>query len=314
MKRSVLRLVSISVLCLFVAVNAHAKTVEVGLAWAGKSGMAKRVLAGFEEGLKELGVEADIEYKKELGSVDELAQVAARWQKEKQGMVLLRSNAAKWLAGNPPSVPTFIGGCNHPSELGAVKDLSSPEGNITGVTYFLPVESQFEVFQAILPTMKSVLLVLEKGHPSALIDQEGTRAVCQKRGITYHEIFASTPEEAVSTVKQFQGKVDAVIIGNQSLNIDNAQNIVTAAGGTPVLSYSSKPVKMGALGGFVADDHRLGKMLAESFVDVMINGKAIHDVSVKVDPKPLFYVNAGTAQKLGVEIPFSILETASVID
>ena len=314
MKRSVLCAVSALVLCLFVAVSANAKTVEVGLAWAGKSGMANRVLAGFEEGLKELGVSANIEYKKNLDSVDNLAQVAARWQKEKQGMILLRSNAAKWLAKNPPSVPTFIGGCNNPSELGAVKDLSAPEGNITGVTYFLPVATQFEVFQAILPQMKSVLLVLEKGHPSAIIDQEGTRSICKKLGLAYHEAFVSSSDEVASALEKFNGEIDAVIIGNQAVVIDSAENIVQAAGSTPVLSYSSKPVKVGALGGFVADDHRLGKMLAESFADVMFNGKAVKDVSVKVDPKPQFYVNAGTAQKLGVEIPFSILETATVID
>ena len=30
----------------------QADTVEIGLAWAGKSGMAKRVVKGFEEGIQ----------------------------------------------------------------------------------------------------------------------------------------------------------------------------------------------------------------------------------------------------------------------
>jgi putative ABC transport system substrate-binding protein len=229
-------------------------------------------------------------------------------------MVLLRSNAAKWLAKNPPTIPTFIGGCNHPSQLGAVKNLQAPEGNITGVTYYLPVASQFEVFKAIIPDLKSVLLLLEKGHPSSLIDQEGTKAVCKKLGIRYNEKFSESSAETLATVNRYRGKVSAIVLGNQALIFDDAKNIVNAAGDTPVLSYSSKPVKVGALGGFVADDTKLGHMLAYSLADVLAKGKTIKTVPVKVDPAPKFYVNANTAQRLQIEIPFHILETATVIE
>jgi len=210
---------------------------------------------------------------------------------------------------NPfPAIPTFIGGCNNPNELGAVKNLQATEGNITGVTYYLPVESQFEVFKAIIPDMKSVLLLLGKNNPSAVVDQAGTKAVCEKLGITYNEKLCDTREDAIAAVNEFKGKVSVIIIGNQALHIDNAENIVKAAGTTPVLSYSSKPVKAGALGGFVDDDKKLGYMLAESVVAVLKNGKAIKAVPVKVDPAPKFYVNSRTAEKLKIEIPFTIQE------
>jgi len=48
-------------------------------------------------------------------------------------------------------------------------------------------------------------------------------------------------------------------------------------------------------------------------VDVLKKGEAVKNVPVKVDPKPKFYVNPKTAENLGIEIPYSILETASVI-
>jgi putative ABC transport system substrate-binding protein len=43
-------------------------------------------------------------------------------------MVILRSNGAKWLGENLPSVPTFIGGCNNPVQLGSLKNMQAPEG------------------------------------------------------------------------------------------------------------------------------------------------------------------------------------------
>ena len=291
-----------------------ASALSIGVAWVGQAGMPGRVTAGFEEAIKVLAPDIEIEYKKELASMDELGQVVAKWQKEKDGMVILRSNGAKWLGQNPPAIPTFIGGCNHPGQLGAVKKLEAPEGNITGVTYFLTVKSQFEVFQVILPELKSVLLILEKGHPSSEIDRQGTKKVCADSGIEYHEVELSTTEEVVAAVKEAQGKVSVIIIGNQSLGIDNTADIVAAAGDTVVLAYSSAPVKNGALAGFVADDRKLGGMLAESLVDVLKNGKAIKDVPIKFDPKPIFFLNAKAAEKFELEIPYSILESASIIE
>lgn len=299
---------------LFSVSGVFAQGPEIGLAWAGKSGMAKRVFAGFEKGMAEFAPDVQMEIHKELGSVDELAVLAKKWEGEKTGMVLLRSNAAEWLGENPPSIPTFIGGCNHPGQLGAVKNLKAPEGNITGVTYFLPVDTQFEIFRALIPNLKSVLLLLEDGHPSSAIDSEGTSEVCKSLGIEYHEAMCKTKEDALTAVTGMKDKVSAIIIGNQALLIDNAESIVPAAGNLPVLSYSSKPVKSGALGGFVADDTKLGYMLAQSVADVLKNGKAVKDVPVKVDPKPQFFVNAKTAVRIGIEIPYQILEAATVIE
>ncbi|MBI9081924.1 MAG: hypothetical protein JEY79_19560 [Pseudodesulfovibrio sp.] len=229
-------------------------------------------------------------------------------------MIILRSNGAEWLGQNPPTIPTFIGGCNNPVLLGTMKNLDAPEGNITGVTYFLPTKTQFEIFRAIIPDMKSVLLLLAEGNPSSAVDREGTQATCSQLGLEYNEKLCATTDEAIGAVKEYAGKVSAIIIGNQALHIDNAANIVQAAGTTPVLSYSDKPVQAGALGGFVADDNKLGMILAEIVNQVIVQGKAVKDVPVQVDPEPKFYVNAKTAEKLGVEIPFNILELATIIE
>ncbi len=292
---------------------ASAKDVTLGVAWAGKSGMANRILKGLQTGLAEVAPSIKVEVVKNLPNIEELAKVAKRFEKEKSGMVILRSNGAKWLAKNPPSIPTFIGGCNNPTQLGVVKNMEAPEGKVTGVTYFLPVKSQFQVFKALLPNMKSVLLLLEKGHPGSPIDQHSTKVACKQFGVAYAEKFVSTKDEALAAAKSAQGKYSAIIIGNQALLLDLAKSIVAAAGNTPVLAYSNKPVKDGALGGFVADDGKLGYMLAKSVAAVLLKGKAIKDVPVKVDPDPKFSINVTTAEKLKISVPYEILESANRI-
>jgi putative ABC transport system substrate-binding protein len=237
----------------------------------------------------------------------------SRFQKEKAGMVIFRSTGAEALIKNPPTIPTFIGACNNPAKVGVVKNMKAPEGKITGVSYYVPGKIHLELMKTILPTMKSVMLLMEKGHPSAPIENEETKAASTVLGITYHGKMCSSVDEILTAVKENKDKVSAFIIGTQALVFDNTPKIIDAAGKTPVFAYSEKPIKTGALGGYVADDELLGKMLAQSVIDVLVKGKAIKDVPIKFDPQPVFYLNGNTYKKLGLQIPPNILSAAKII-
>ena len=287
------------------------QAVEVGVAWVGKSGMAENVMKGFESAIQGTGIR--LEYQKDLASDEELAKVIRRFEKEKAGMLVLRSPGAEWLVRNPPSIPAFIGACNNPAQLGVVANLNAPEGKITGVTYYIPAHINIKVFKAILPRMDSVFLVMHKGHPSAAIEEEETKAACSGMGITYKGEMFTSIDDAVAAVKERSGKVSCFIIGSQAMIMDNVVRIVAAAGNTPVFSYSEKPIKNGALGGYVADDQKLGRMLAGQVMDVLVNRKAVRDVPVMFDPEPIFYLNGQTYKKLGLEIPIKVLGSAKIV-
>jgi len=293
----------------------NALAFDIGVAWVGKAGMPLRVMNGFDKGIKEKAPEInfDISIHKELSSENELEKVVAGFEKEMDAMVILRSNGAKWLAKRETSIPTFIGGCNNPSQLGTVKNLNRPKGNITGVTYYLPATTHLDVFKAMQPDMKSVFLLMEKGHPGSLIDQNETRAACSKIGLEYNGKMCTSVEDLVGTVKEKRKSVSAFIIGSEALIIDNTAKIIEAAGKTPVFAYSVKPIKAGAIAGYVADDEKLGYMLAESVIEVLVKGKKIGFIPVKTDPQPTLYINGTTYQNIGMTIPPKILGVANII-
>ena len=228
-------------------------------------------------------------------------------------MLIVRSSGAKYLRDNPPKIPAFIGGCNHPAQIGVIKDLLHPEGNVTGVTYALNYDKPFKIFQAIIPNLKSVRLIYEVGHPGSAIDRSGTKAICDTLSISYSEVGCTVREDVLNAVKDAQGRVSAIIYGTQALVFDNASETVPLAGKTPVLAYSIRPVKDGALCGLTADDHKLGAKLAQSIIDVLINKKKIRDVPVKTDNEPRLVINMKTAEKIGIVFPISILRVASII-
>ncbi|MGL1900887.1 MAG: hypothetical protein OCC49_02035 [Fibrobacterales bacterium] len=275
---------------------------NIGITWVGESGMARRVNSGLSLELSQKMPSAKITFKNELKTLDEMAGVIKGWEKSMDAIVVLRSNGAKWLAKNKVSKPVFIGGCNNPVQLGTVSSLDKPGGSITGVTYYIPVEKQFETFTKILPDMKKIVLLVEKGHPSSTIDINETKAVAKKRGMTLSIEEIDSKLSASKAVAKHKDNVDAIILGNQAKVFDNAFLIVETAGKTPTLSFSGKPVKMGALAGLSADDTLLGQMLAQSVMAYVKKEKAMKDIPIKTDQNPLLKVNPKTAKKLGIAI------------
>jgi putative tryptophan/tyrosine transport system substrate-binding protein len=172
------------------AENLRAANSEIAVMWVGKSGMTNRVLMGFMQRARTTAPDMTITLKRELKNMKDAETLFSQFESTMNGIVFLRSTGAKFLAKANPKVPCFIGGCNNPVYLGTVKNLNAPEGNITGVTYFIPYQEIFKLMLALFPNVKSVWILLEKGHPGAVIDQEGTREQCERFKLSYNEVVA----------------------------------------------------------------------------------------------------------------------------
>jgi putative ABC transport system substrate-binding protein len=199
--------------------------------------------------------------------------------------------------------------------LGTVKNLDAPEGKITGVTYFIPYEKRFEIILTLFPQVKRMALLAERGHPGSPIEQKGTREECAKRGLNYTEVVAGDLNELIDGAKRLVGMVDLIIITNTRLVMDNTVNLlqITNPAKVPMFSYADTPVKSGAVAGLAADDYRLGGMLAESVVDVLIREKPVSQVPVKMDPEPRISINQAMMRALGLQFPEAVLKKAEVI-
>lgn len=293
----------------------HISAKDIGIAWVGKAHMQDRVLEGLLFQLNKYEPKFNIELQKELKDVNTLKKLALKWDKEKDAMVLLRSNAAKMLVDTKTTIPTFIGGTNHPIILGTIRSFLSPEGNITGVTYYIEKKTIFRMIKLFLPNMKSILFIGELGHPSTAIEQKESRHLSELiYEVNYDEIISSDIQEVLKKIKEKRNTYSAIVLGNQALIMDNAGIITQMAGKTPVFSYSKVAVVHGALAGYSADDNKLGQLLAQSIYSVLYENKKIQDVPIKIDSSPLFYINKKTLRNLNYEVPERLKEKVIFVD
>lgn len=288
---------------------------RLGVAWIGKSGMANNVFAGVQERLSEIAPDIQFDIRTELADSAALAGVIGEFEADGfDGMVVMRSNGAVYLAENPPALPTFIGGANHPVQLGVVTDMAAPGGNVTGVTYHIDPALSLDSFGLLAPGATSYLLVTQTDYPSSAIDGETTMLACAEMGLTCHQVYAVGAEEVASVVAEHIAEYDAVILGNQANVYPHAAVALEAANGKPVFSYAKSGVYAGALGGLIADDHTLGRMLADQIYSVLYNGGAAADVPIGTDTEPTLYLNLTTADRLGADAVFEHANDAVIVE
>lgn len=293
----------------------QAQDKSVGLMWVGAAGMPKRVMSGFLTRQKEQAPDLKVEIKPEIETMAEAEKIFHQFESTQNGIIFLRSSGAKFLGTVEPKVPAFVGACNNPLYLGAVNSLASPQRNVTGVTYFIPYQNRFQVIKALFPELKSLALLVQKGHPSAPIDQEGTRTQCNLNGIQYYEAEISSADELIQKAEELAPKVDLFVIGNQAMVIDNTVSLLAVSNTTktPIFAYADKAVKSGAVAGLAADDEKLGRMLADSVIEVVINDIPVSNVPVKMDDDPKLLINEPMMNSMGLKFPSEIVQRAQMI-
>jgi putative tryptophan/tyrosine transport system substrate-binding protein len=277
--------------------------------------MSSRVNEGFLSRIRQIAPDMEIALRPDLADYQEAEKLFRKYEASRDGIVFMRSEAARFMGKARPKIPSFVGGCNNPEELGAIRDMSRPEGNITGVTYYLPYAQRFEVVKALFPDVKTVGLLVQADHPGGELDRAGTRAQCQRLGWGYEEVIAANVEELIRGLREIVDACDLIIVSNTGLVMDNTVAIVgiTNVARKPVFSYAEKPVRSGAVAGLAARDEYLGNVLADSVVDVVVRGKPVSEVPVKMDPDPKILIHLETMKRLRLTFPVSIMEKAELI-
>ena len=272
--------------------------------------MADRVAQGFLARMAETAPHVSIDVRRALPDMDAAAAVYDEFQQSKSAVVFLRSTGAQYMGQRPPSIPGFFGAANHPVALGAVSSMARPDRNLTGVTYYLPAARHLAVFRQVFPNLRRIALLVENDHPSAAIDVAETQTACDDAGIDLIVAAVATTDELSRAAAKFAEDADLLVLGNQALVFDSAELAATAFAGKPVASLSSQPALLHvAAVGLAVDDVKLGTMLAESVLDVLVRGIPISRVPVKTDPHPRLVVNSERLAALGLSVPTELLRS-----
>ena len=198
-------------------------------------------------------------------------------------------------------------------ELGLVKSLARPGGNLTGIAS-LDVElapKRLEIFRELVPGLKRVLLVYDATNKHAAEQLEPYRAAARSLGLTLVERPVRSQEEAGAVISGLRrGDVDGIFAPRVlSLNIPGFIVATSAKGTFPTMFQAAFFAERGGLASYGATDGDLGR-LAARLVDRILKGAKPADLPVEQPTKFELVINVKTAKALGLTIPQSLLQRA----
>jgi len=305
------------------AAPAHCKLPVVG--WLNVRPRVRAAASeGLVEGLRDAGFVEDqnlvIEYRSADDRFDRLPALAAELVERKVSLIAAPGGMAVAAAARDATstVPIVFMIGSDPVELGLVKSLSHPGGNLTGVAY-LNVEvaaKRLELLHKLVPEAKSVaLLVHRENRLETEVQVRNAEAAVKLLGMRLRVFEVSSPSDldaAFATVAQEH--IDAVHIGVDGLFGNNRGRLVGLAARYRVpTSYPWREfTREGGLmnyGAIIREQfHQVGTYAAR-----ILKGEKPGDMPVQRPTKLGFVLNLKTARALGIEVSPDVVTLADEI-
>lgn len=199
-----------------------------------------------------------------------------------------------------------------PVDAGLIASIKRPSNNTSGVSNFVPLEPQLEMFLKIKPTIKKLGFLYNPGELNSISLINKLKEICPKYGIELVTVTASKTSEVAQSASKLASLVDAIFVSNDNTALSAFKTIIKAATNVsiPVFVSDTDIVKDGAVAALGPDQYNLGLQTAKMIVKIL-EGKEIGEIPVEYPEKVELYLNPKAAKTIGIEIPEELLRSSS---
>ncbi len=282
------------------------KVYRIGFLRAGEP--PRLFIEEFRQGLRELGyVEGQnliIEFR--IGTLDQLPQLAEELVRSKVDVILASASSAGIAAKNATTtVPIVFTSLSHPVEIGLVKSLARPGGNITGLTVNVGAHAgkRLELLRELVPTLRRVAVLTHPGHPTDPVQRKEMEEAARALGLQLNPTAVRGPEDFEAAFKAV-GRADGLVHIDTPLFTTHRARLAELAAKSrlPAIWAHSTIVEAGGLMSYGTYIPALFRRAA-IHVDRVLKGTKPADLPVEQPTKFELVINLKTAKALGVTIP-----------
>jgi len=274
----------------------------------------------FEDALQSLGyVEGQtiaIEWRYAQEQLERLPELASELVRLKMDVILTSGGypAVQAAKDVTSAIPIVMVGVSDAVELGFVKSLAHPGGNITGMSNFAPELSGklVELTKEAIPKAARVAVFIYGPSPNWKLYFKQMDGTAQSLRVQLLPFQISGPDAIESSFETANSKrADALIIpGSAFLNLYR-QRIITFAtqNRLPTIAFSARWAEDGcplSYGPNIAEFNRR----AAVFVDKIFKGAKAADIPVERPTKFELVINLKAAKQIGLPIPPNVLGRA----
>jgi len=278
---------------------------------------------GILEGLAEKGyVEGKnftLDYQNANGNMPTQQQIAKKFIGSNPDIIIpITTPTSQAMVAGTKTIPIVFTTVTDPVKAQLISRYEKPGANVTGVSDAAPIGPQLDLFREIIPGLKTLGFIYNPGLDNALATLGWIKEQGAPRGITIIESPAPTTNEVLLATKKLIGQVDAIYIPNDTTVVAALEAIVKIGQDVdmPIFTGETGGVTRGAAASVGLDYVEVGRVTGRMAAEVL-NGKNPGDIDAviayKVVDKFIVAVNLGSAEKMGLTIPKSVMDRATEV-
>lgn len=276
--------------------------------------------SGIIQGLSDAGYSkenADIVIESAQGNISLANQIANKFVSKNPdivvGVATVSAQSLSKYARNDRTKLIFSS-VTDPVDAGLVKSIKKPGNNTSGVSNFIPIRPQLEMFLKVKPSIKKLGFLYNPGELNSISLIKKLKEICPEYGIELVTVSASKTSEASQSAVKLSGLVDAIFISNDNTALSAFKTIVKAANkvSIPVFVSDTDIVKDGAIAALGPNQYNLGLQTAKMIVRAL-GGEEVGSMEIEYPKDIELYLNSKVAKKIGIKFPSELIESASYV-
>jgi putative ABC transport system substrate-binding protein len=310
-----------ALLVLGTASLAHAGKVLIDVSQFVEHPALDAVLKGFQDELKDGGVDAEYKIYNSQGNMSMAYQIATQVAADKPDMIvaIATPNAQALVKQYDKSeslkgTPMLFTAITDPLLAGLVTNYEHPGGDVTGVSNQMPMDKHVEMLLKFLPDMKKLGFLYNAGEMNSVSNLKRITAAAKERGIEIVPVAVTSSADVQQAASSLVGNVDAIYIPTDN-TVVSAMEVVIKVGRrsrTPVFVADVDSVSRGAIAALGFDYYLHGRQTGAMAIRIL-NGAKPGETPVEFQKKLSFHVFPAAAGKMGLEIPEALVKEADVV-
>lgn len=268
------------------------------------------VKKGFEDAIKQAGIDADFDEKNANGEVSTATLIANNYKADKKDLVFgIATPSAQQLANNITDIPVLFSAVTDPA---SAKILNS---NVTGTSDKVDnVSQQLDLLLKLNPNVKTIGVLYNPSEQNSLVQIAEIQKRAKEKKLEVVLQGITNFGELAQATKNLLTQVDALYLPTDNLVVSGMQLITSEAISAKkiVVVSENSSVGIGALFTMGIDYYQLGKRTGQMAVEIL-NGKPVSQVPFETSKQLKLYVNEKTAKALGIDINNPLFKGAEIM-
>lgn len=281
------------------------KTFTIGISQLAEHPALDDARRGFEDGLKELGVEAEIAYQNAQGDIPNSLSIAQKFVKDNVDLIFaIATPAAQSAKQATGDIPIIFSAVTDPILAELVESIEAPGANVTGTSDASPMDRQLQLFKDLDSNIKNIGIIYNTSEPNSQVQIDMAKELSATMDLEIVEVGITTINDIPQAVDSIIKKVDAIYTITDNM-VASAINVVAEK------ALENNMITVGAedshlSGGILITDgisyYELGKQSARMAKEILVDGKSPADIPAETAATTSKVFNEETLEKLGLDL------------